>query len=184
MASLLKQIAWPAADHTYFRTIYEKIRVEDDPPSRETIIDLFIQCARFAEVRILFDALDECDDNELGKIYKLIRKLYQAKIGVYMTTRNHLAGELRTRFPDAIYMENIKSDDEDVRNVLKGWIQDHGKSIETDFTDEIVCRIGNTQGMYDLFDGRELTIYVDVFSRSSNFNTFSEKRVKAICKKP
>jgi hypothetical protein len=152
MASLLKQVAWPAAeeDRSYLRTIYEKIKVGDDPPTRETIIDLFIHCARSLEVRVLFDALDECNENEVGKIYNLIRKLREADIGVYMTTRPHIAGELRTRFPDGFYMESIKSDDKDVRKVLERRIQDHGKSIGTDFIDQIVCKIGNSQGMYGL----------------------------------
>jgi hypothetical protein len=162
MACLLKQLAWPAAeeDRTYFREIYEKIKLEDRP-SRETIFDLFIQCTRFVEVRVLFDALDECDKSEVGKIYHLIKKLRQSNIGVYITTRTHIAGELQKRFSDsadALYMENIKADDTDVRNTLERRIQEYGESIEPDFMYEIVRKIGNSQGMYGLFDGRELTI--------------------------
>jgi hypothetical protein len=158
MASLLKQLAWPATeeDRTYLRTIYEKIKLEDRP-TRETIIDLFIKCARSVEVRVLFDALDECNKNEVGKIYHLIKKLQEANIGVYITTRPHIAGELRRRFPnrpDALYMENIKADDLDVRNVMELRIKEHGESIEAHFMDEIVRKIGNSQGMYGLFVGR------------------------------
>jgi|SRR5271154_983204 len=162
MASLLKQLAWPATeeDRTYFRNIYEEIKLEDRP-TRETIIDLFIQCARFVEVRVLFDALDECNKNEVGKIYHLIKKLREANIGVYITIRPHIAGELRTRFPngpDTLYLENIKADGIDVRNVMELRLQEHGEPIETDLMRDIVCTIGNSQGMYGLFHGRELTI--------------------------
>ena len=161
MASLLKQLAWPATeeDRTYFRKIYERIKL-DDRPSREIIIDLFIKCARFVEVRVLFDALDECNKSEVGKIYHLIKKLREANIGVYITTRPHIAEELRTRFPncpDTFYMENIKADAIDVRNVMELMLQDHGESIETALMHEIVHKIGNSQGMYRLIDTWELT---------------------------
>jgi len=163
MESLLKQVAWPAADEdrTYLRTIYEKIKLGADRPTRETIVDLFVQCARCVEVRVLFDALDECNKNEVGKVYHLIKKLREANIGVYMTTRPHIAGELRKRFPDScdtLYLENIKADNTDVRNAITQGIQEHGESIEPDFMNGIVQKIGNSQGMYSLSDGWELTI--------------------------
>jgi len=152
MASLLKQVAWPAAkeDRTDLRPIYEKINLGDERPTREIMLDLFTQCARSVEVRVLFDALDECNKTEVGKIYNLIKRLRQANIGVYITTRPHIVGELRKRFPDSsdtLYMENIKADHADVRNAIHRGIEDHGESIEPDFANRIVCKIANSQEM-------------------------------------
>jgi len=152
MASLLKQVAWSSIeeDRTCLRPIYAKIKLRDERPTRETMINLFIQCTQSMDIRVLFDALDECNKNEVGKIFHLIRTLRKANIGVYITTRPHIVGELRKRFPDSsdtLYMENIKADHTDVRNAIHRGIEDHGESIDPDFTNEIVSKIANSQEM-------------------------------------
>ena len=86
-------------------------------------IKLFIQCAQSVKVRVLFDALDECNDNDRGSIFHLIERFWKANIGVYVTIRPRVVNYLRTRFADAVYMENIEADEEDVRNVLEDRIR-------------------------------------------------------------
>ena len=79
-ASLLKQIAWPPdKDRAYLKTIYDNVEITGDRPTQDTIVKLFIQCARSVNVRILFDALDECGDDELGRIFDLIETFRDAK---------------------------------------------------------------------------------------------------------
>jgi hypothetical protein len=150
-ASLLKQIAWPAeTDRPYLKTIYDNIAISGDRPSRDTMIKLFIQCAQSIKVRILFDALDECNDDELGKVYQLIETLCEANVGVYVTTRPHIVDLVRQqkRFASATYMENITADGMDISNFLKRRIQEHREPIEADFMNDIVRTIGNAEGMY------------------------------------
>jgi hypothetical protein len=150
-ASLLKQIAWPAdKDRPYLKIVYENIKISDDRPSRDTIIKLFIQCAQSFKVRILFDALDECSDDDLGKVYQLIETFREANIGVYVTPRPHIVDLLRKqkRFASATYMENITADAMDISNFLEWRIQEHREPIEADFMKDIVRTIGNAEGMY------------------------------------
>ena len=148
-ASLLKQVAWPPEkDRPYLKILYDAIHISSDRPTRDTLLDLLVQCAQSVKIRVLFDALDECNDHELGKIYQIIQKLRDANIGVYVTTRSHIVGLLRTRFPDAVYMEDIQADPEDVRKVLERQIKEHREPVETEFMNEIVDKIGNSQGMY------------------------------------
>jgi len=157
-ASLLKQVAWPhEKDRPYLKILYDSIRIGSDRPTRGTLLDLIVQCAQSVKIRVLFDALDECNDNELGKIYKIIQKLCEANIGVYVTTRPHIVGLLRTRFADAMYMEDIQANQEDVQNVLERQIKEHREPVETEFMNEIMDKIGNSQGMYHNLKSLELT---------------------------
>ena len=149
-ASLLKQIAWPAeTDRPYLKIIYDNIKVSGDRPSRDTILKLFIQCAQSIKVRVLLDALDECSDDEVGKVYQLIETFREGNIGVYVTTRPHIVDVLRKqkRFADAAYMENSAADREDVHNVIEQRIQEHREEIEAGLAKEIVDTIGDAEGM-------------------------------------
>ena len=124
-------------------------------PTQEIIVKLFIQCAQSLEARVLFDALDECNDRELGGIYRLIQEFHEAHIGVYITTRPNIVGLFKDRFPekrfpDAIYWEDIKADKDDIRSFLERQIQYHRTIVESDLTNKIVSKIGEAQGMYQL----------------------------------
>ena len=148
-ASFLKQLAYPPdQDRPFLRTIYENIKSGADRPSRQTIIDLFVQCSQAVNVRVLFDALDECNNNELGRIYQLIETLRQANIGVFLTTRPHIADHLRTRFYDASYMEDLRADEQDLRQVLDHRIGEHTPPIDSGLKHHILSRILNSRGTY------------------------------------
>ena len=95
-ASLLKQIAWPPEeDRPYLKNIYMEIDINKDRPCQETIVNLFKQCAKSIKFLVLFDALDECSEHEIGKVYDLIKSFRDANIGVYATTRPHLVPRIR-----------------------------------------------------------------------------------------
>jgi len=150
-ASLLKQIVWPPESDSHFlREIYEKLNINSPRPSLDDTLELITLCTRSVNVRILFDALDECNENELGKVYNIIQTLLKANIGVYVTTRPHIIGLLRKRFSDAIYMENIYASKDDVRKVLIQRISEHRDVLESDLINEILSKIGSAQGMYQL----------------------------------
>jgi hypothetical protein len=151
-ASFLKQLSYPPdQDRPFLRIIYENIKPENDRPSREAIINLFVQCSRSVNVRVLFDGLDECNENELGKIYELIQKLRGANIGVFLTTRPHISGDLLgTQFRDASYIVDLQADQEDVRNVLEHRIREHRQPIGPELKEDILSRILNSRGTYVL----------------------------------
>lgn len=148
-ASLLKQIGWPPEeDRSGLKIIYENIKLENDRPSPDTIVNLFIKCAPSLRVRVLFDALDECKYEELGKIYQLIQRLHEAHIRVYITTRHHIEAHLIEQFENAIFIKDIKADERDIRNFLKQQIQSHAEKVEEQLMNEIIRKIGDAQGMY------------------------------------
>jgi len=149
MASFLKQIAWPPEqDFAHVKAIYDNIKVGHNRQSRETIIKLFLQCAESLKLKVLLDALDDCKDEELGQIYHLVRRLVEANVGVYITTRPHIIGHLKSRFPDAVFVEDIKADQEDIGQVLEWRIKHHREDVKPEFMEEIISKIGDAQGMY------------------------------------
>src|SRR5271170_3437665 len=158
-ASFLKQLAYPPGqDRPFVRTIYEKIKPDADRPSRHTIIDLLVQCSQSVNVRVLFDALDECNPSQLGKMYQLIENLRQANIGVFLTTRPHITDDLGIRFYDASYMEDLQADEQDVRQVLEHRIGEYTPPIDSGLKEDILSRILNSRGTYLLATIRALPI--------------------------
>jgi len=155
-ASFLKQIAWPPEeDRPYLKVLYDAININKDRPSQEAIVNLFKQCAQQIKVRVLFDALDECSERELGKVYKLIKSFCEANIGVYVTTRPHLVPRIRQwndNFAEPTYLDNVKANESDIQTFIKREIQDHGNPIDNDLREEILNAIGDAQGMYHLVD--------------------------------
>ena len=64
-ASLLKQLAWPPEEDRHnLQTVYENLKLEGNRPDREKIVELFVKSAQPVKVKVLFDALDECKDEE------------------------------------------------------------------------------------------------------------------------
>jgi hypothetical protein len=156
VASLLKQLAYPPDQYRPFlRTVYDDIK-EDNRPSRQALIDLFVRCSKSVNVRVLFDALDECNGNDLGKIYQLIEKLRIANIGVLLMNRPHIVDDLRSQFPDASYMEDLQADQEDIRNVLEHQIGEHRPPIKHELREDILSRILKSRGTYLLSAERGL----------------------------
>lgn len=146
-ASLLKQLALPAdKDRAYLKIIYENIERREQL-TLKTIIDLFIQCAHSLKVRVLFDALDECSDSEVGKVCQLIQKLHDAHVGVYITTRPNIIDYLTTWFSGASLIENMEAKEDDIHNFLKRRINENLEEVGKEFEAEIISKIGGAQGM-------------------------------------
>lgn len=149
VSSLLKQIGWPPdEDRPGLKVIYEKIKNVNDRPRLDSIVSLIIQCAHSLRVKVLFDALDECKDEELGKIYRLVERLREANVGVYITTKSHVEGHLIQRFGNDVFLKDIRADEEDIRNFLQRRIQSNREYVALEFMNEIIHRIGDAQGMY------------------------------------
>lgn len=148
-ASLLKQIAWPPQkDSPHLEIIYEKFKfMENRPLSRDTL-ELFLQCTKSIRIKVLFDALDECNDRE---IYELVRVLFEANIGVYITTKPHLFESLKRGFPDAVFVRDIDAKQEDIRGFLEQQIpkpHDARNPVTPEFRETIIAKIGDAKGMY------------------------------------
>jgi len=149
-ASFLKQIAWPPEmDFPHLKIVYESLNLRENRPTRDSIVKLFLQCAEHRKIKVLFDALDECTDYEQGELYQLIQLLFEAGIGVYITTRPHIVSHLKREFPDAV-IEDIRANPEDIRGFLEGRIKKHSRRdpVASEFKETIVAEIGKAQGMY------------------------------------
>jgi hypothetical protein len=129
-------------DRIYIKFVYDKINIEDRT-SLDTIVEVFTQCAKSIKVRVLFDALDECAEGEIGKIAELIDKFRKANIGVYITTRPHVVDVVRNReeFADATYMDDIKADKADILEFIRTKIKHHKFLITSEFTSEGMYRL-------------------------------------------
>jgi hypothetical protein len=149
-ATFLKQIAWPPElDFPPVKQVYESLKSRENRPSRNALIEFFLECAECRKIKVLFDALDECSDEQQGQLFQAIQLLLDRDIGVYITTRPHLVGHLKREFPDAV-VENIRANREDVRGFLEQAISRHSHRdpVRPEFMETIVAKIGDAQGMY------------------------------------
>jgi hypothetical protein len=180
ITSFLKQLAWPAQnDFPHLKHIYDNIKVEDNRPTREVVVQPFLQCAQSLNLKVLFDALDECKDEELGQLYPFVQRLVDTNVGVYITTRPHIMGHLKLRFPDAAFVEDIKADPQDIRGFLERRITNHREVVKPGFMEQIISTIGDGQGMYLFHVCQELT-NVDFPWPSSDSNIFLERGANII----
>ena len=151
IANLLKQAAWPPEkDHPRLKPLFESIGSWDDDtkPSQEELLTLFIQYVQSRNFRVLFDALDECDDR---RVYDVINRLRESNIGVYITTRSHLSGELKERYPNSVIIDDFTADPADIKNFLETRIKQANKRelVDPHFTKEIIdAIIRDAKGLY------------------------------------
>ena len=149
-ASFFKQIMWPPEmDFPHLKIVYESLNSRENRPIRDSIVKLFLKCAEHRKIKVLFDALDECPDDEQGELYQLIQLLFEAGVGVYITTRPHLVTHLKREFPDAV-IDYIRANREDIRGFLERRIKKHSRRdpVTSEFMERIVAKIGDAQGMY------------------------------------
>ena len=137
----------------------------------------FSAMCKSIQTLVLFDAIDECNDDELGKVHQLIQTLCDdANIGDCLTTRPHITGLLRMRFGDSIYMENFLANEKDVWSALEQQIETHREYIETALKDEIICKI-----VRNVTSTPPAAVYgLDSFSRLYNRSISFEPKGNAI----
>ena len=133
----------------HVKIVYETLNLRENRPTWDSIVKLFVLCAENRNVKVLFDAVDECDDDQQGQLYELIQLLFEAGIGVYITTRPHIVGHLKREFPDAV-VENVRANPKDIHGFLEQAIKRHSRRdpVGSEFMEMILARIGDAEGMY------------------------------------
>jgi len=105
--------------------MYEKMHTEGKRPSMSDLQEVFISiAAEFSEVFLIFDALDECGENERNLLLPFLMRLPLARKGnvgfkIMITGRPHRA-DMQRAFADAAALElAIIPDAEDMELAVK-----------------------------------------------------------------
>jgi hypothetical protein len=99
---------------------------------------------------VMFDALDECENQHFGQIVKLLQDLTHSGVRVYATAREHCEASICARFQ--IEPLRIEAQVEDVRKYLTEELERRETDVpDLEFRKEIVNKISNgVHGMYCL----------------------------------
>jgi len=132
LSELLKQLAFRRTDlqadtsvSPHIEKMYEKMHTEGKRPSMSDLQEVFISiAAEFSEVFLIFDALDECGENERNLLLPFLMRLPLARKGnvgfkIMITGRPHRA-DMQRAFADAAALElAIIPDAEDMELAVK-----------------------------------------------------------------
>jgi hypothetical protein len=150
---LLKQAATLMDDiHPRLKTAFKQRKL----PAFEELIIMFKEYSfAISNIFVIFDALDECEDEYFRRILRLIRNLNDSGIRVYATAREHCKEEIdrhfQTLIPLILHMK-IEARVEDVKKYLTQDLElRNTDEPDPEFEKEIVDVIANgVHGMYSL----------------------------------
>lgn len=114
---LLKQAAKSIDKiHPLLKTAFE----QKELPGFEELILIFKEYSlTISNMFVIFDALDECENQYFRRILKLIRDLNDSGIRVYATAREHYRTEIERHFQTPLILHvQIEAQVEDVKKYL------------------------------------------------------------------
>ena len=146
LGSLLKQII-SHQDHIPLE-LTELYDTGINPLNRTTLLAQFMSaCSQFDSIYVVFDAFDECDENQQEELLLLIEELLsRPSLRLLVTSRPHLR-RLKS-FPDPAVLMSVTVTDEDVRTYLSSRLQQVGylSQVVKNKTVEVISQ--SAQGMY------------------------------------
>jgi hypothetical protein len=116
LSCLLKQLATQNRKvFTMVEQLYERFAPAQRHPMQHDLLDVVLSALRhFANVYLVFDALDECDEKKVRSILlPLIERLASAKASIYLTSRQN-PHDIQGQFGIANKIE-IRPSDDDIR---------------------------------------------------------------------
>jgi KAP family P-loop domain len=101
--------------HHRLKTAFE----EKELPTFEQLLEILKEYSgTTSRIFVLFDALDECENQYFRRILELIRNLNDSGIRVYATTREHYKAQIDRYFQTTPFHLEIEAQDNDVKNYL------------------------------------------------------------------
>ncbi|RPB11600.1 hypothetical protein P167DRAFT_478412, partial [Morchella conica CCBAS932] len=113
IASLLKQLASQLVQLPDGISELYKLEKENKRPTLAQLVEVFLATFKlFGQVLIVFDALDECDeDSQRAKLLPLFHQMADVGAGLFITSRQH-PEDIQESFKDVVKIElSAKSDD-------------------------------------------------------------------------
>ena len=126
--------------------LYEECTSRDTPLDLSNVLEQFTSCCRhFDSVYVLFDAFDECDDNQQEQIRSLIEELLlQPSLRVMLTSRPYLRA--LQKLSETALVIPISAQEPDVREFLVSRLD--GALLPQAFKNEIVDTVAQgAEGM-------------------------------------
>jgi hypothetical protein len=133
IASLFKQLVYLLGGlPSNLKSIYDSAMYGRPRPLLSAFIDEFLACAQESFIVVFFDAFDECQVEHRGLVIsKIVRRLIDSGIKVFITTRHHTLQDLPTDLEGAIKME-IKAHSSDIERYITQRLQDSTKANRLD----------------------------------------------------
>lgn len=90
LASLARQLA-NRITHlpSKIKDLYEKMEPRGERPTPADLYTALISMMSFGQIFLVFDALDECSQEQRKKLLPLIRKMGEDGINIFLTSRHH-----------------------------------------------------------------------------------------------
>lgn len=118
---------------------------KSQPVNSNTVIEYLISLSSLSPVYAIFDAMDECSENNLGKVLKLFNKL-QGSFRLLISTRHHLVQSIRDHIDD-VQVINIKGETDDVENYVRERLRT-AKNIKPALEEKCVDLVKDVEGLY------------------------------------
>lgn len=172
--SLLKQLMSPLdiiPDDILL--IYEYLNPRDSKPDLSSLVGLFITCAsQIPPIAVLIDGFDECSEDQQGKlIWKVLRRLHEARIRIYITTRHHVLDNLKKALDGSVIME-IKPNTNDMIGYISSELKQRKHRLDNRFINEIAEEIsGKADGMYMTMNQSRSSHHLDFCLPNFNWTT-------------
>ena len=118
---------------------------KSQPVDSNTVIEYLISLSSLSPVYAIFDAMDECSENNLSKVFKLFSKL-QGSFRLLISTRHHLVQSLRDHIDD-VQVINIKGETYDVENYVRERLRT-AKNTKPTLEEKCVDLVKDVEGLY------------------------------------
>jgi hypothetical protein len=118
---------------------------KSQPVDSNTVIEYLLSLSSLSPVYAIFDAMDECSENNLRKVLKLFNKL-QGLFRLLISTRHHLVQSLRDHIDD-VQVINIKGDTDDVENYVRERLRT-AKNTKPALEENCVALVKDVEGLY------------------------------------
>lgn len=150
-ASLLKQVLHSFGSNNWPEEVYEKLKTMHSRQSLFDICDitdlLFICADRCSPLFLIFDGLDECEEQESQrKIMRFLNALQrQKKIKAFVTSRDYVVGDSFTIHRES--KTSIEAQDRDIRLYIREKLKDKsiGDSLKMEIEEALISK---AHGMY------------------------------------
>jgi hypothetical protein len=142
------------------RDLYKSLSAQNETrkPKWEDLRRLLLSIGkRFRKIIVLIDALDECDDTDVGDVLSLLNELQglpKTFVRLFLTSRSHTTRSAEPAFKNAqpITTMNITATQSDLENFVRDNVETHPfLPLSTALKEEIVSTTASeAQGRYGL----------------------------------
>ena len=152
MRSLTKQLVVSLQSvPSSLKTIYDEVEKNSSTPQLSDFVDLFLEYSKQHSIVVLFDAFDECGEQEIV-ISQLVLRFYKSGIKVFITHRPFVLKNPESHFENVVTQE-IRARREDIEAYVDHQLKNKEMAkgcLDSQFKNGIVKQISDlADGVYE-----------------------------------